>query len=74
MVRDIDRTDILTVVDLFRSAFETDDSCLELLSELRTLSFGSVARSMEGKSRLDIVEQLIDRADKPAKTQPGVRK
>ncbi|OHE96223.1 hypothetical protein CORC01_08441 [Colletotrichum orchidophilum] len=69
-VRTIDETDFLSVVDTIRNRFETHGRRLELLSELRALSFGSVARSMEGKSRLEILEELIDRIDKLAKTLP----
>ncbi|KAK1510593.1 hypothetical protein CABS01_16818 [Colletotrichum abscissum] len=70
-VRNLDRNDFLGIIDAIRSRFETHDRNLELLSELRAISFASVARTMEGKSRVEILEELIDRIDKLAKTQPN---
>ncbi|KAK2774065.1 hypothetical protein CKAH01_13288 [Colletotrichum kahawae] len=69
-VRTLDKSDFLSIVNVIRSRFETHDRSLELLAELRALSYGSVARGMEGKPRLEILEELINRIDKLAKTQP----
>ncbi|KAK2779651.1 hypothetical protein CKAH01_02999 [Colletotrichum kahawae] len=69
-VRTLDKSDFLSIINAIRSRFETHNRSLKLLAELRALSYGSIARGIEGKPQLKILEELINRIDKLAKTQP----